>query len=121
MVSESSRLTGPVTMTELRCARAVLTKHDSAGKRVAILTLWDDGLLLVKRSDLMYQKIGTLMSEQIDNNSWSDVDDCEEVPYLGVTWKRAPEGIQADSHKYEQVGANCRADGYVSPKETAFR
>ena len=32
--SESSRarLTGPVAMTELRCARAVVTKHDSTSE-----------------------------------------------------------------------------------------
>ena len=32
------RLTGPETLTELRCARAVLTKNDSAGKLRVILT-----------------------------------------------------------------------------------
>ena len=36
---ESARLTGPVTMTELRCARAVHTKHDPAGQLRVILDI----------------------------------------------------------------------------------
>ena len=60
-------LMGAVTMTELRCARAVLTKHDFDGKLIVISTSHvDDGLLLSKRHDPIYQKGKKHVSEQFD-------------------------------------------------------
>ena len=76
-------------MTELRCARAVLTKHDSDGKLIVISTSHvDDGLLLSKRHDPIYQNGKKHVSEQFDAKSWQDLYSKEEADYLGQTWRQ---------------------------------
>ena len=80
-----SHRTGPVTLTELRCTRAVCTTHDSAGTlRVIVTSCVDDRLPLGKRSDQMYQKIKKLIFEQLDKKSWQDPDDPKGVDDLGL-------------------------------------
>ena len=44
----------------------------------------DDGLLLGKRSDPIYQKIEKLISEQLDIKRWQDLDDLFAVFLLRV-------------------------------------
>ena len=72
----------------------MFTMSDSAVKLRVILTLHvGAGLLLCQRSGPMYQKIKMLISE---HEIWT----LGEWVYLGLTWERDPEGIEADLNKY---------------------
>ena len=66
-----------------------------------------------EQADMLQRK--KLVSEQLDITSWQDLDDPKGVDYFGWTWKRVPEGTQAD---HEQFGASCSGDDRrVSPRE----
>ena len=61
------RLTGPVGLRELRCARAVFVNHDSGGKLKGTLTVHvDDGLLFGTRSDSIYRQVTELINTHFD-------------------------------------------------------
>ena len=96
-------LTGPVGLTELRCARAVIVKHDARGKLKVILTLHlDDGFLFGTRSDPTFQRVKELIKIQFDTKGWEGLNNPDGVDYRGLRWKLTPEEMQADTWKYQQ-------------------
>ena len=65
--------------------RAVFTRHGAEGTLRVILTLHvDDGLLLRKRADPIYQKIKKLNTERFDIKSWLCLDDGKGVGFRGL-------------------------------------
>ena len=90
-----------MTMTELRCAREVLTKHDSDGKLTENSTSHvDDGLLLGKGHDPICQNGKKHILEQVDAKSWQDLCSKEEADCLRQNWRRLTGGVQIIMCKY---------------------
>ena len=105
------RLAGLVTMTDLRCVRAMFTKHYAAEKLLVILTSYiDDDLLLNHRSDPIYANIKKLISGQCVVKRRRDLDS----PRERITW------IWRENMFLKEYGPSC-ASTYVSWSRSSCR